>query len=248
MRTAVKGVLRRLRGKTSLEGRQVLIMLNQLTEERDTLRQCLHFALETIDILDTQLTEYNSLLGNAQTRLSERTELSNPHPTTDVHKPQVKTSTDLAWIEDTWLCSRQNSALLGEAEEQWKGGRPQQALILVQRVLSSNSNLEAADELKCRLFMAALVHYGGKHEESNTLVDTALRMTQDQCPMTYSQAREIRGIAHFIQGKNLMGMKRWHTAYWAFSKALYTPGYHSKAQFLQKETIANSKMDDTTNE
>lgn len=248
MRSAVKEALKRLRGKTSLEEGQAIIMLNQLTEERDTLRQCLHVALETINFLDTQLAEYNSLLENAQTRLSERTELSKSHTTTGMHKPQVESSTDLAWIENTWLCSRQTSAVFGEAEEQWKGGRPQQALILVQRVLSSNSNLGTADELKCRLFMAALVHYGGKHKESNKLVDTALRMIQDQRRMTYSQAREIRGIAHFIQGKNLMGLRRWHMAYWAFSKALYTPGYHSKAQFLQKEAIDNSKRDDTTDE
>lgn len=244
----MKGALRRLRGKTSLEEKQVFVMLNQLTDEKNRLRQCLHIALETVDILNAQLAEYDSLLEKAQSRLSERTELSKPHTTTDVHKPQIETNTDLAWIEDTWLCSYQNAALLGEAEEQWKGGQPQRALILAERALSSKSDLEPADRLKCRLFMAALVHYGGEYEESNELVETALRMIQEQRPMPYSQAREVRGIAHFIQGKNLLGLERWNLAYWAFSQALYTPGYHAKAQHLQKEAISNCKRDNAANE
>ncbi|RJE24297.1 hypothetical protein PHISCL_03352 [Aspergillus sclerotialis] len=222
MRNTMKGVLRRLRGKStphmSPEIRELLILFSQST-------------------------------GRSQSRLSGRTELSYPRTGTEIRKPHVEASTDLAWIEDTWLCSCQNSVFLGEAEEQWKNGRPQQALIIAERVLSSKPNLKEADKLKCRLFIAALVHYGGKHEESNKLVDDALRMIQQQqCLINYAQAREVRGIAHFIQGKNLMGLKKWNLAYWTFSQTLYTPGYHSKAQYLQKEAIGNCKRDDASNE
>ena len=252
MRSTMKGVLRRLRGKStphmSPELRELLILFNQLANEGKMLSQCLHFALETIEILDTQLVEYDSLLAEAQSRLSGRTELSYPHTATETRKPHVEASTDLAWIENIWLCSCQSSVFLGEAEEQWKSGRPQQALIIAERVLSSKPNLKEADKLKYRLFIAALVHYGGKYEESNELVDDALRVIQHQCLINYAQAREVRGIAHFIQGKNLMGLKRWNLAYWAFSQALYTPGYHSKAQYLHKECIGKCKRDDASYE
>lgn len=241
-------VLRRLRGRAkphlSPEGRQLLHLFNQLADERNRLLQDLRYALDTIDILDTQLAEYDCLLEKAQLRLSDRTDISKP-VANEAHKPQVAASTDVAWIEDTWLCSCQNSTLLGEAEDQWKDGRPQQALITASHILSTQPNLELADTLKCRLFIAALVHYGAKHKESNERVDLALRTIQEQAAVNYSQARELRGIAHFIRGKNLMALEEWHLAYWAFSKALYTPGYHSKAQRLQKEVIGNCQRNDS---
>ena len=244
-------ILRRLRGKAkphiSPEGRQLLLQFNQLAEERDRLLQDLRYALDTIDILNTQLAEYDCLLEKAQSRLSERTDLSKPRLTNEPHKPQVEASSEVAWIEDTWLCSGENSALLGKAENQWRNGRPQQALIAVSHILSTHANLELADKLKCHLFIAALMHYGGKHKESNERVDSALRMIQEQPQVNYAQAREIRGIAHFIRGRNLMGLQEWQLAYWAFSKALYTSGYHSKAQYLQKEVIGNCKGGDIAN-
>jgi tetratricopeptide (TPR) repeat protein len=242
-------VFQRLKGKAkpqlSPEGRQLLVLFNQLADERNRLLQDLRYALDTINVLETQLAEYDCLLEQAQSRLSGRTDLTKPRISAEAQKPQVEPSTEVAWIDDTWLCSCQNSAFLGEAEAQWKAGRPQQALIAASRALSSHPYLELADKLKCRLFIAALVHYGSKYEESNERVDSVLRTIQEQPPANYAQAREVRGIAHFIRGRNLMGLKEWHLAYWSFSKALYTPGYHSKAQNLQKEAIGNCKRVDT---
>lgn len=230
--------------RLSPDARQLLILFNQLADERNRLLRDLRHAADTIDILDSQLAEYDCLLQDAQSRLAERTDFSKPRLATD-DKPQLDTNTGLGWIEDTWLCSCHNSTLLREAESQWKGGRPQQALITVSRALSTNSDLELADVLKCRLFIAALVHHGGKYEESNERVDSALEMIQEERTMNFAQAREVRAIAHFIKGKNLMGLEEWNLAYWAFLKALYTPGYHAKAQDFQKVAIANCKRGDT---
>lgn len=247
MANTMQRFFRHLRGKSkpqlSPDAKQLLILFNQLADERSRLLQDLHYALETIDTLDTQLAEYDCLLEKAQARLLERTDISKPRLPAEAHKPQVKPGADLAWIEDTWLCSCQNAPFLREAEDKWKDGRPQHALITASRAHSNNPPLKIADKMKCQLFIAALVHYGGKHEESNERVDSVLRMIQEQQQIDYAQAREVCGIAYFIQGKNLMGLEQWHLAYWAFSKALYTPGYHSKAQSLQKEAIANCQRE-----
>ncbi|RMJ22124.1 hypothetical protein PHISP_07008 [Aspergillus sp. HF37] len=235
-------VFQRLRGKAkpqlSPEGRQLLILFNQLADERNRLLQDISHALDTINVLETQLAEYDCLLEQAQSRLSGRTDLSKPRISADAHKPQVDSSTELAWIDDTWLCSCQNSALLGEAESRWKAGRPQQALIAASRALSSHPCLELADQLKCGLFIAALVHYGSKYEESNERVDSVLRTIQEQPPANYAQAREVRGIAQFIRGRNLMGLEEWHLAYWLFRRLCIRPGIIPKPSIFRRWLLA----------
>ena len=230
--------------------RKVLDSFNRLADERDKLNRDLIYAYETISTLSVQLGEYEFLLKEAQERIAKRTELSMGHLQPEPPKSQVETNTAVDWIEDIWLCRSKDSALLGEAEAQWKNRSPQQALITASQLPSTRAKagkkLGLVDQLKCHLLVAALLHFGGKYDESCDTIDMVRKTTQEQVQVciSYAQTREIYGIGYFIEGKNLLGMRIWQLAYWSFSKALYTPGYHAKAQRLQKEAINRVQRED----
>ncbi|OJJ37464.1 hypothetical protein ASPWEDRAFT_39150 [Aspergillus wentii DTO 134E9] len=60
-------------------------------------------------------------------------------------------------------------------------------------------------------------------------------------------AEKVRGIAHFLRGKNLLAQGFGNEAYWAFSGALHTPGYYMEAQRLQREAIYSCARANLTN-
>lgn len=93
------------------------------------------------------------------------------------------------------------------------------------------------DNMKCRLLMAAVFHCSGECDKSDQFADDVLKNCGRYRIAYYRQVRELGGIARLIWGTNLMALKDWESAYWSFSRALHTPGYHVKAQHLQRETM-----------
>lgn len=241
-------LLRWWRSDSSLspEARRMLNTLNELADEKDRLTQDLAHAVDTIKTLQDQLAEYDFLLKQAQSRLAQRATLSSR---SDNRRPQSRgstadtTSNDQDWIQNTWLCLSEDSKLLGEAENTWKSGHPQRAINALSLILSTRGNLSLADKFKCQLLMAAIFHCDGNYDGSNQLLNTVLEKTQDRLIPNYTHTMELAGIARFIQGKNFMARGDWNEAFWSLTRALYTPGYHGKAQQLQDEAMHKLESD-----
>ncbi|BDD55144.1 hypothetical protein MPDQ_000633 [Monascus purpureus] len=215
----------------STEAKHLLKTINELADERDRLTKDLQHALETIKTLQDKLAEYDFLLKRARVRITQlRTTNSRPRGDAAKRPPSDP------WIHHIWFCSSKSSELLGQTEHDWKSGHPQRALYRLSTILSTR-NLTLADHLMCKLLMAAIFHYTQNYNESNQLLESVLETTHGQLVRDYSNTMELTGIARFIQGKNMAANENWNEAFWSFTKALYTPGYHTMAQKLQSEAM-----------
>lgn len=218
---------------------QLLELLDQIAYERETVRHDLDYVHELIDSLESQLTGYDTLISQAQSDLMRITGILEEFACFPAVSPVADIGTDLAWIEDTWLCSSTNSALLREAEMSWLTGYPQSALNAISSVLTKNTGLDWDEAMKFRLLMAAILYSTGVHHESSYIVDNVLRRCEEHFVLHHVQAKEVSGVASFIKGKLMMTQQNWKAAYQAFADALQTPGYHAKAQKYQREAVRN---------
>ncbi|KAJ9391321.1 hypothetical protein DTO063F5_931 [Paecilomyces variotii] len=223
----------------SREADHLLELLNKVADEREAVRRNLYYFHDLIDSFESQIAEYDTLISRAQSALVRITGILEECAYFPAVSPVVDYSTDLAWIEDTWLCSSSNSAVLGEAEMHWLTGHPQNALNAVSSILTKNPNIDWYDAMKCRLFMAAILHSSGVHDESSYIVDNVLRRCEEHCVSDHVQARELSGVSYFIKGKDMMVQQNWKAAYQSFAHALHTPGYQDKAQKYQREAVRN---------
>lgn len=227
------------KSQLSPDGRQLVRLFNEVADERNRFQRNLNYALDTIKQMEIQLAEYDFLLMQAQTQLLLRKRTSSMAQSDRAGKSSaVHRDADAVWIQDTWLCIAENHRLLGKAETTWKTGDAPQALILATQTLSSQSEtVDVVDKLICRLFIAALFHCNENYTDSNDHVNIVIHALGERNFPIATAARELGGIARFIQGKNLMACGEWQPAYWALSRALHTRGYHSKARQLQREAI-----------
>ncbi|XHG04484.1 hypothetical protein AWENTII_007751 [Aspergillus wentii] len=222
---------------------EVLNMFYQIGEDRNALEDSLSHALGTVHFQDALLAEYDRLLEQAQPRAPDSVESPGESAIVLSQPPNVCASFGMGWIDSTWLRSGHNLELLGSPESEWENGHPHLALTIASSI-HCNQQLSSLNRLKCCSFIAAVFHYLGKYDESNQILDDVfLRMDRD----SNIHAEKVRGIAHFLRGKNLLAQGFGNEAYWAFSGALHTPGYYMEAQRLQREAIYSCARANLTN-
>lgn len=217
----------------------------------------LHRALkEANDIIVEQkklLAEYDCLLAHFKARKidlkfkSFSTDQTIPMP---LKSCSPRSTLNSCWIESHWLCIEHDIPCLYEGEFHWKHGNPGLALEHVTDSITAGSfhhdpYLASCQKLRCQVFIAALLHSFGKYEESNRLIDTVLEVIATdhigagRYDGLFSEptSKDIPGIAHYVQGKNLKELGLFSEAYLSFSRALEVPHYHDKARNFQEQLI-----------
>ncbi|KGO75519.1 Tetratricopeptide-like helical [Penicillium italicum] len=139
-------------------------------------------------------------------------------------------------IDDIWLCSNSSSLLL-EAEERWRHNDPELAVDVASRVISQNPFLCELDEMRCRLFIAAVQHYLCQYEESMRSLEMVVQINDCYAVLNNPESSIITGITHFIRGMNLMKLEMFPEAYLSLSRTLDIPGYSEKALEVQREAL-----------
>lgn len=217
------------------------VKIKQLTAEIISLEQKLQQAIDTIDLFKGQLAEYDVLLAHAQCRVAEPTpsafqvETQTLGQTSFASSPEMKPTR--VWIDDLWLCNTSENTPLQEAEAYWKNGSPQCALEIVSQAIDSNPFLSPSEEIRCRIFAAAVFHSTGNYNESNRRISIVLKTIARYTRLDEPRSGELTSIAHYIQGRNLMELGEFTDAYYSLSRALGTPGYHTKARDYQKNSV-----------
>ncbi|KAJ5811663.1 hypothetical protein N7474_007964 [Penicillium riverlandense] len=228
-------LIRRMRGsKKDSDVAQLLPMIDRLSNQRATLQQDLSEASETISSLRAQLAEYDLLVTHLQSRTHMSTTPPTPH--TDDIQTSIQEGPD-TWIANIWLSSDNESGPLAKAEQQWQDGCPDFAMDIVSRAICTDPFLPPVEEIRCRIFVAAVLHSLGRYEESNKRVDVALQMLSRHDLFDSSHTRHFTGVAHYIRGRNLLTLKEFTEAYWSLARALCTPGYHTKSRHYQRKAI-----------
>jgi len=217
------------------------VKIKQLAAQISNLEQKLHQAIGTIDSFKGQLAEYDVLLAHAQCRIAEPTppafqvETQPLSETSSVLNPKMKSTR--VWIDDLWLCNSSENTPLQEAEAYWKNGSPQCALGIVSQAIVSNPFLSPAEEIRCQIFAAAVFHATGHFDESNRRLGIVMKTIASCNHLDETRPGDLRSIAHYIQGRNLMELGEFIDAYYSLSRALGTPGYHTKARDYQKNAV-----------
>ncbi|KAJ6102359.1 hypothetical protein N7486_004786 [Penicillium sp. IBT 16267x] len=220
------------------------LKIKQLTAQISNLEQNLHQSIHTVDLLKAQLAEYDVLLAHAQCRVAEPTppafqlETQPLGQTRSALSPQMnKMNSTRVWIDDLWLCNASENTPLQEAEAYWKNGSPQCALKIVSQAIDSNPFLSPSEEIRCRIFAAAVFHSTGHFDESNRRLSIVLKTIARCTRLDEPRPGDLISIAHYIQGRNLMELGEFTDAYYSLSRALGTPGYHTKARDYQKNAV-----------
>lgn len=203
------------------------------------LEQELSRAINAVYDLQMRLAEHDFML--AHTTSSNPT-LAIPPFQSDSHflsdNPRTISPTEIttASINDIWLCAYSGS-LLVDAEEQWQRDEPELAMELAWQVINQNPFLCELDEMRCRLFIAAVQHYLCQYEDSMTSLETVMQINTCYTVLNNPESSIIDGITHFIKGMNLMKLKRFPEAYTSLTRALHIPDYSEKAREVQKQAV-----------
>lgn len=231
----------------------------QLESENIKLRRNLQEVTAIIDAQQRQLSEYDFLLAHSQAREIDSTVKSfrpdmnrSPMPT-ELFNPRSDPVS--SWIQDIWLCIDHDIKCLKDAERHWKNGNPACALQHVKDCINAGSNsydsfIHPCEEMRCRAFIAAVLHSFGQYEDSNQRVDAMLQIIANG----YMHGRlfpgpsscDIVGIAHFIQEKNLLKLGSLSEAYLSFPRALEIPHYHDKARVFQQQAVVDTAAREAT--
>ncbi|KAJ5943332.1 hypothetical protein N7516_003500 [Penicillium verrucosum] len=139
-------------------------------------------------------------------------------------------------INDIWLCAYSGS-LLVDAEEQWKCDEPELAMELASQVISHNPFLCELDEMRCRLFIAAVQHSLCQYEDSMATLETVVQINTCYTVLNNPESSIIAGITQFIKGMNLMKFERFPEAYTSLTRALHVPGYSEKICEVQRQAV-----------
>ncbi|CAI7644771.1 unnamed protein product [Penicillium crustosum] len=139
-------------------------------------------------------------------------------------------------INDIWLCEYSGSLLI-DAEERWQCDEPELAMELASQVINQNPFLCELDEMRCRLFIAAVQHYLCQYEDSMMSLETVMQINTCYGVLNNPESSIMAGITYFIKGMNLMKLERFPEAYTSLTRALHIPGYSEKAREVQKQAI-----------
>ncbi|KAJ5587124.1 uncharacterized protein N7459_002889 [Penicillium hispanicum] len=225
--------------------------LGQLAGEKLRLEQELQESMRIIDALKAQLAEYDVLLAHAQCQDMDQplTPVQFEQPSSP-HTGSVSPRSEPApiWISDIWRCVNSNIQCLQNAEREWQEQRPQLAMEIIFHAISTDPFLAPAEEIRCRLFVAAVLHFRREYRESNNAVDMLLELISGYSLFDTAQSKDLAGIAHFIRGRNLMELEDFIEAYLSFSRALCAPGYYDKAREYQRQTITDFTLKEAAND
>ena len=204
---------------------QILDQFHIVRRQKDTALRELSQAQETITVLDAELTalKYHGDLAYAKVADEQGVSKRQIERT-----PEVKSTGATAWIDDIWLCSPENTNLLGPAEKAWQENlhNPQSAILLVTKALKTKPVKK--DRLLCKLFMAAVQLFAGSLEPACALVNECIKECEADPRFT-----EIVGMACYLRGRIFVAMKIFPAAHWDFSMAVLTKGYHEQAKTWQ---------------
>ncbi|KAJ6036702.1 hypothetical protein N7540_000981 [Penicillium herquei] len=215
--------------------------IQQLTSRIFTLEEDLQKSKHTTDLLRAQLAEYDVLLAHAQCRVGEtapptfQADEQSTNQTSPAVSPSTKTSK--VWIDDIWLCNDAENIPIQEAEAYWKNGSPQSALEIVSQAIDANPFLSATEDIRCRIFAAAVLHSMGRFEVSNRRLGVIIESVSRYSLLNDPRSRDLVGIAYYVFGRNLIEMGEFAEAYYSLSRALGTPGYHNKTRDYQKAAV-----------
>ncbi|OJJ51142.1 hypothetical protein ASPZODRAFT_11985 [Penicilliopsis zonata CBS 506.65] len=230
----------RNRSQRSPEAAQMLALFHEVVNERNDLDLKLKYALETIKMLQSQIAEYDFLLLQTQSHMLKKRRQKTPekqHLGNNNEKPPVETHRYHSWIAGIWLCSADTFNYLEELERLWVQGQTQRAINAAFRLLATRRKTDVVNKLRCRLFLSAVYHSCQRYHESEKQLEVVIEMLNEPDFSRPSMIKELAGIARFIQGCNWLATGELQAAYWAFARALHTPGYHDRARDLQKETV-----------
>jgi hypothetical protein len=203
------------------------------------LEQELSRALNEVHDLQARLAEHDFMLAHIT---SSNATLAIPHFQSNSQSlsdiPRTVSPIDITPtpIDDIWISSDSGSLLM-DAEQRWQDGDPELAIELASGVISQNPFLCELDEVRCRLFIAAVQHCLCQYEESMVSLETVMQIDNSDAVLHNPESSIIAAITHFIKGMNFMKLERFPQAYSSFSGALGIPGYGEKARELQKEAV-----------
>ena len=229
----------------------------QLESENIELSRDLREATAIIDAQKKQLAEYDFLLAHSQAReidstvRSFRPDMNRSSMPIKLLNPRSNPTS--SWIQDIWLCIDHDIECLKDAERHWKNGKPASAIQHIKSCINDGSNsydslIRPCEEMRCRAFIAAVLHSFGKYEDSNRRLDVILQIIANGYMQQSDHGRmfpgpspwDIVGIAHFIQGRNLLKLGSLSEAYLSFSRALEIPHYYDKARAFQQQAVVDT--------
>jgi hypothetical protein len=210
---------------TSLK-RELYDTFQSLINERDRLRLEVSQAQETVSLLETEISAINFHADAAFAKTVDEMEVKRL--TFELVTDSIPGS---HWLSDIWLSVPSNAALLGEAEAAWKENimNPQKALNIVGKVTAETR--KTSERMRCDLFRAAVMLASGHTEETCAIANAVLH----QCG-SKSKYRHLAGIAHYLRGRVFLEIQSYRQAYWDFSLAVFTPGYHERVKHFQRHT------------
>ncbi|KAJ5250178.1 hypothetical protein N7489_000588 [Penicillium chrysogenum] len=203
------------------------------------LEQELSRALNEVHDLQTRLAEHDFMLAHTTSSiptLAISLFQSDSQSLSDIPRTVSPIDITPTSIDDIWIPSCSGSFLI-DAEQRWQDGDPELAMELASGVISQNPFLCELDEVRCRLFIAAVQHYLCQYEESMMGLETVIQINNSDAVLHNPESSIIAGITHFIKGMNFIKLERFPQAYSSFSGVLGIPGYDEKARQFQKEAV-----------
>ena len=204
---------------------QILDQFEIVRRQRDSALRDLSYAQETIALLEAELTGVKYHGDLAYAKVADEQGISKRQIE---RSPGVSVTTATTWIDGVWLCSPDKTNILRLAEEAWEQNlhNPQSALLLVTEALKAGPVKK--DRLRCMLFTAAVQLSARSLEPACAMVNECIH----ECG-TDPRFNDIAGIAYYIRGRILLALKHYPSAYWDFSRAVLTKGYHEKVKKWQ---------------
>jgi hypothetical protein len=197
-----------------------------LVNDRDQLRLEVTQAQEITSLLEMEINAIKSHGDEAFEKVADKMEI-----TKHTFELVAESTSACHWIRDIWLSEPSNVALLGAAEAAWEANmaNPQRALNIIGKIL--NGNTKQSERIKCNLLVSAIKLDAGRTEEACTSANDALR----QCGNDF-RYKHLAGVAHYLRGRVFLEVKSLRQAYWDFSLAVFTPGYHGHVKHFQDYT------------
>jgi hypothetical protein len=197
-----------------------------LVNDRDQLRLEVTQGQEVIGLLEMEINAIKSHGDEAFEKVADKMEITK-HTFELVGEPTSASH----WLRDIWLSEPNNAALLGAAEAAWESNmtNPQKALNIIGKIL--NGNTKQSERIKCNLLVSAIMLDAGRTEEARAGANYALR----ECGNDF-RYKHLAGVAHYLRGRVFLEIKSLRQAYWDFSLAVFTPGYHGHVKHFQDYT------------
>lgn len=192
-------------------------MYKQKCDECDEAKDCLRYALDTVDSLEFEIETIKDRTIKILGRLADFDDELESFPTLSEQSNR--------WIADLWLRLSENESMFGSIEDLWEQNvdNPQKALAQLSK-LKNWEDLRDNEWIWCCLLEAVIYIHSGLSDNALALLNTALRRCKDH---KYTQ---LRGVAHFFRARVFIGFDKYRTAYWDLCQAAGTEGYSSKVE------------------